>query len=80
MPKTHITARDGYLTKPAWQVPVGVTVNIAGWITTVTVSEPWSDWVWYLKLQGKYQDGDPFETFIHLPVDAQINYKEEDLS
>lgn len=69
-------ANRGYKTVPANQVPEGVTVNVMGWIGVIRFSEPWSDHLWYFEIEGKYADGDPFNTNLKLPTTALINYKE----
>ena len=76
MRTSFLTARDGFETRPAWQVPEGVILNLAGWRGKVLISEPWSDWLWFFEIKGQHPNGDPFTTTIKLPINAPINYKE----
>lgn len=57
---------------PVTDVKVNDLVEVAGWPAIVKVSEPWSDFVWFLQVHGTYRDKDPFVTDIKFPADIKV--------
>lgn len=60
---------------PVFRVDQGDQVEIAGWPALVKYSEPYSDHVWYLEVEGHFADGEPFTTAIKIPADQQVRVR-----
>lgn len=57
------------------EVLPGDQVELAGWPALVRHSEPWSDFIWFVEVDGHYADGDAFSTSFKIPVDVKLRIR-----
>lgn len=58
-----------------YHIREGDQVEIAGWPAMVKFSEPYSEYLWSLTVEGHFKDGDPFTTSVTLPGDVRLKIR-----
>jgi len=76
MPNLEVTMQEHrQQSLSVFRIREGDQVEIAGWPAIVKFSEPYSEFLWSLTVEGHFRDGDPFTSSVTLPADVRVKVR-----